>query len=78
MVFANDDGVLFAPLQDAEKILSMASEIDKTERRQAEQIRQGNTLRQQLEFDDYLSRRATDFSYTFRQHLRGIGGAIEE
>ncbi len=78
VVFADDDGVLFAPLQDAEKFLSVASEIDKTERRQAEHIRQGNTLRKQLKFDDYLSKRAADSSYTFRQHLRKTGGVIEE
>ena len=29
-------------------------------------------------FDEYLSRRANDSSYTFRHHLRQIGGAIEE
>jgi hypothetical protein len=32
----------------------------------------------QTAFDDYLTRRATDRSYTFRQHLRQIGGAVEE
>jgi hypothetical protein len=38
----------------------------------------GETLRAQTSFDEYLSRRADDSSYTFRQHLRQIGGAIEE
>jgi hypothetical protein len=28
----------------------------------------------QTAFDDYLTRRATDRSYTFRQHLRQIAG----
>jgi 4-hydroxy-4-methyl-2-oxoglutarate aldolase len=28
--------------------------------------------------DDYLAKRAADPNYTFRQHLRSIGGAIEE
>ncbi|WP_281278612.1 hypothetical protein [Micromonospora pisi] len=41
-------------------------------------IRAGRTLREQTGFDDYLSRRATDPSYTFRRHLRRVGGAIEE
>jgi hypothetical protein len=31
-----------------------------------------------ISFDQYLSLRASDSSYTFRQHLRQIGGAIEE
>jgi 4-hydroxy-4-methyl-2-oxoglutarate aldolase len=41
-------------------------------------IRAGQTLRQQIAFDDYLVRRAADPSYTFRGHPRSIGGAIEE
>lgn len=44
----------------------------------ADVVRQGRTLRDQLRFDEYLRRRAADRSYTFRQHLRLLGGAIEE
>ena len=77
-VFADDDGVLFAPFQHAEQLLETAREIWQTERRQADAIAQGNTLFDQLRFADYLARRATDPSYSFRQHLRALGGAIEE
>jgi hypothetical protein len=35
-------------------------------------------LREQLQFEEYLAKRAADNTYTFRQHLRSIGGAIEE
>jgi hypothetical protein len=45
---------------------------------QARRIAAGETLREQTAFDDYLARRATDPSYSFRKHLRRIGGAIEE
>jgi hypothetical protein len=45
---------------------------------QARRIREGGTLRQQTAFDDYLARRAADPSFTFRQHLRRTGGAVEE
>jgi len=48
------------------------------ERRQAERIKTGEPLRQQLKFASYLKTRAADPDYTFRQHLREIGGAIEE
>ncbi len=41
-------------------------------------MREGETLRQQTAFDDYLVRRGADPTYTFRQHLRRVGGAIEE
>jgi len=61
-----------------ENILSMALSIAQTERQQAQQIQAGKKLREQLRFDEYLARRATDATYTFRQHLRSVGGAIEE
>ncbi len=77
-VFADDDGVLFTPSENIEEILSVALTISKTERRQADAIRAGKKLRDQLQFDNYLNRRATDPTYTFRKHLQTIGGAIEE
>jgi regulator of RNase E activity RraA len=78
VVFADDDGVLFAPGREVEALLSTARSIWQTERRQAEAIQAGNTLRKQLKFDEFLSKRSADSSYSFRQHLRRIGGAIEE
>jgi len=77
-VFADVDGVLFVPSQHMEEIFSAAQSIWMKERRQAQDIQTGKKLREQLQFDEYLARRSTDESYTFRQHLRGIGGAIEE
>lgn len=77
-VFADADGVLFVSMQKAEEMIATARSIREKEHRQAEEIRAGKTLRQQLQFDEYLARRSTDDTYTFRQHLRAIGGAIEE
>ncbi len=78
VAFADDDGVLFASGQDAENLLSTATTIWQKERRQAEAIRSGKTLHDQLRFDEYMARRSADPSYSFRKHLRQIGGAIEE
>jgi hypothetical protein len=50
----------------------------KKERGQAQKIGSGEKLREQLRFDEYLARRSGDKTYTFRRHLREIGGAIEE
>jgi 4-hydroxy-4-methyl-2-oxoglutarate aldolase len=78
IVFGDDDGVLFVATERAEKVLATAHQIWQTEREQARKIRAGETLRQQTAFDDYLTRRAADPSYTLRMHLRRIVGAIEE
>jgi 4-hydroxy-4-methyl-2-oxoglutarate aldolase len=78
IVFADDDGVVFVPTGQAGPVLAAARQIGEVERDQARRIREGQTLRQQTAFDDYLAQRAADPSYTFRQHLRRIGGAIEE
>jgi 4-hydroxy-4-methyl-2-oxoglutarate aldolase len=78
IVFGDDDGVLFVAAERVDEVLATAHQIWQTEREQARRIRAGETLRNQTAFDDYLARRAADPSYTFRQHLRRIGGAIEE
>jgi regulator of RNase E activity RraA len=78
IVFADDDGVLFVAAAQAGPVLAAARAIWQVERDQARRIRDGQTLRQQTAFDDYLARRAADPSYTFRQHLRRTGGAVEE
>lgn len=77
-VFADDDGVLFVASDQVPRILVAAREIRDTERAQAERIESGDTLRRQTRFEDYLLRRAQDPGYTFRAHLRRVGGAIEE
>ena len=77
-VFADDDGALFVPWNKIEEVLKVAKSISSVERQQAKSIRAGKTLSEQLEFDQYLTKRKSDPSYTFRRHLRERGGAIEE
>ncbi|CAM5273603.1 demethylmenaquinone methyltransferase [Streptomyces tanashiensis] len=78
MVFGDDDGVVFVAAARADAVLEAARALFRTEREQARRIRAGETLRAQTRFDAYLAGRAEDPSYTFRRHLRRIGGAIEE
>jgi 4-hydroxy-4-methyl-2-oxoglutarate aldolase len=78
IVFGDDDGVLFVAADRVEDVLATARQIWQTERTQADKIRAGETLRRQTAFEDYRARRDADPSYSFRQHLRRIGGAIEE
>ncbi|MER7466120.1 RraA family protein [Streptomyces sp. NPDC097981] len=77
-VFGDADGVLFVAADRVEEVLDTALRIRETEREQARRIRSGETLRSQTAFADYLVLREADPSYTFRRHLRRIGGAIEE
>jgi regulator of RNase E activity RraA len=78
LVLGDDDGVLFVPAARAAELFTIAETIRDTERRQADQIRAGVSLRRQLQFDRYLARRDQAPSLSFREHLRSVGGAIEE
>jgi 4-hydroxy-4-methyl-2-oxoglutarate aldolase len=78
IVFADDDGCLFVPAECAENLVSIAHEIWQRERHQAEAIKNGRSLREQLDFARYLEKRTAHPGYTFREHLKKISGAIEE
>jgi regulator of RNase E activity RraA len=78
VVLADDDGVLFVPEERLAEVADLARGISATEREQARRIRAGSTLREQTAFDEYLARRRDDPEYTFRRHLRRVGGAVEE
>lgn len=78
LVLGDDDGVLFVPASRALDLFTLAESIRDTERRQAERIRAGVSLRSQVRFDAYLAQRQQTPSLTFRAHLRAVGGAIEE
>ncbi|ARU63923.1 dimethylmenaquinone methyltransferase [Tumebacillus avium] len=79
VVFADNDGALFvAGKADLVQLIEVAQTIAQTERRQADMISSGKTLRDQLRFAEYLDKRAANAEYSFRDHLRTIGGSIEE
>jgi 4-hydroxy-4-methyl-2-oxoglutarate aldolase len=78
VVLGDEDGVMFVPATRAGEIFTLAEKIRDTERRQAERMRGGESLRRQVQFDTYLAERQQTPSLTFREHLRSAGGAIEE
>jgi regulator of RNase E activity RraA len=53
LVLGDDDGVLFVPSRQAEEIFTLAETICDTERRQAERIWAGVSLRSQVRFGDF-------------------------
>ncbi|BCB77333.1 demethylmenaquinone methyltransferase [Phytohabitans flavus] len=77
VVFGDEDGVLFVPSSRVSEVLDAAEAIRDTERRQADRIRAGETLRDQLRFTEFLARRQEQPGWTLRDHLREVGGAIE-
>jgi regulator of RNase E activity RraA len=78
VVFGDPDGVLFISIEHAPQVLEIAKTIWEREQSQSKKIRDGQSLSEQLNFESYLRAREKDPSLTFRQHLRKIGGAVEE
>jgi len=76
--FADDDGVVFVASGRVDAVLDTASSIHARERQQAAEVRSGISLRSQLRFHEYIVARSLRPDLTFREHLRTIGGAIEE
>ncbi|WP_425846017.1 RraA family protein [Agrococcus sp. TSP3-2-1] len=77
LVLADDDGAIVVPVAHASPIAEAAASIRDTERRQAAAMRGGSSLREQVRFRDYLDARSAR-GIGFREHLRDVGGAIEE
>jgi 4-hydroxy-4-methyl-2-oxoglutarate aldolase len=77
-VLADGDGAVFVPLARLEELVAAGQAIARRERAQAAQAQGGKSLREQMRFAEYLSRREREPSFTFRQHLREVGSEIEE
>lgn len=78
IVFADDDGVVFIPQEKAEEVIAEAEKIAATEQNQAKLINSGVTLFEQLDLKNYMIKKQKNPQFTFRNHLREIGGEIEE
>ena len=76
-VFADDDGVVVVATADLGRIVETARDIAAREGAQAVRLLKGELLRTQLDLDQYVARRNADPDYTFREHLKSFGGAIE-
>lgn len=76
-IVADDDGVVVVAAESADEVLPLAERIQSTEIAQAERMREGASLREQLGFDEYLALRSDNPGYSLRDHLAARGGAIE-
>lgn len=77
MVVADDDGILLIPADAFDAVERAAMSIHEVESAQAALIREGETLRRQLDLAGYLEGLSENPGLTFRDHLRRRGGAIE-
>ncbi|MEA3190942.1 MAG: hypothetical protein QOD77_1524 [Thermoplasmata archaeon] len=74
---ADDDGVVLVPAARWPEVQQAADAVVRTERAQAERVRGGTGLAEQLDLKGYLAARAKEPTATFRDHLKRRGGAIE-
>jgi regulator of RNase E activity RraA len=74
VVFADRDGVVFAPAARLDDILRIARDIQQTERRWRERVAAGSSLGELLRLPEYLARRGVEPTYTFRRHVRDLRG----
>lgn len=77
VVFADIDGIVVVAEAELARVVAAARDIALREQAQADRLMKGERLRDQLQLAAYVSRRASDPSYTFRAHLKSLGGAIE-
>ncbi len=77
MVFADVDGVVVVAESEMARVIASARDIATRERAQAARLLAGERLRDQLQLDIYVSRRDADATYTFRDHIKSLGGAVE-
>jgi 4-hydroxy-4-methyl-2-oxoglutarate aldolase len=78
LAVGDEDGVLFVPVDRAAEVVDAAEAIRDTERRQADLVRGGTSLRAQVDLAAFLARRTAEPGLTFRAHLRSVAGALEE
>ena len=76
-LFADDDGVVVVANADLSRVIEAAKDIANREGAQAVRLLKGELLRSQFDLDKYVARRQSDAKYTFREHLKSFGGAIE-
>jgi regulator of RNase E activity RraA len=76
-VFADDDGVVVVASAELTRVIDAAKDIAAREGAHAARLMKGELLRSQFDIATYLAKRRSDPSYTFRDHLKSFGGAIE-
>jgi 4-hydroxy-4-methyl-2-oxoglutarate aldolase len=77
IVFADVDGIVVVAASEAPRVVAAARDIATREQAQATRLLGGDRLWDQLQVRRYVEKRKNDPAYTFRAHLKALGGAIE-
>jgi regulator of RNase E activity RraA len=77
-VFADVDGVVVVAGAELPRVVAAARDIATREQAQAVRLlQQRERLWDQLQVGAYVARRTAEPAFTFRDHIRSLGGAIE-
>jgi len=76
-IFADIDGVAVVSQADLARVVAAARDIATREQAQAQRLLKGERLRDQLQLDAFVARRQNEPDYSFRDHIKSLGGAIE-
>jgi 4-hydroxy-4-methyl-2-oxoglutarate aldolase len=76
-IFADVDGVVVVVRSEVARVVAAARDIARREQAQAVRLLKGERLRDQLQLTAYIAKRNAEPSYTFRDHIKSLGGAIE-
>lgn len=77
IVFADVDGVVVVASAEVARVIAAARDIAAREQAQAARLLAVDRLWDQLQVKTYVAKRKDDPTYTFRAHLKALGGAIE-
>ena len=77
VIFADIDGVAVVAQAHLARVITAARDISTREQAQAARLLAGERLRDQLQLEAYVARRQNEPTYTFRNHIKALGGAIE-
>ena len=76
-IFADVDGITVVAHSHLTRVVAAARDIAAREQAQAARLLAGERLRDQLQLETYVTRRQNEPTYTFRDHIKSLGGAIE-
>lgn len=76
--FVDQDGAVFIESEHVDAVFAAAKTIREREIQQTKAAIEGQSLREQFQFQKYLKQRDAVEGYTFRQHISVISMSIEE